>query len=85
MSALPSATQLVDTGVLLKVVWVSLTAGVGVTVAFSLLVLGSARAGDARREGRRLPALGYFALALFGLSGTLLALWLGWEFVVNKS
>lgn len=84
MTLLPLAQPLVDTSALLKVVWVSLAAGVGVTAAFSLLVLGSARAGDARRGGRFVPALAYGALALLGLAASLWAIWRGYVFVVQK-
>jgi hypothetical protein len=37
---------------ILEVVWVSLLAGVFVTAAFSVVVLGSARSAEARRTGQ---------------------------------
>jgi len=41
-----------DAGALLRVVWVSAVAGVSVAALFSFVVLGSARATEARRAGR---------------------------------
>jgi len=54
----------VDTGLLWQVVWVSLLAGIGISALFSLVILGGARAGDARRAGRDGAALAYAAFAL---------------------
>jgi len=53
----------VDTGLLWQVIWVSLVAGVGISALFSLVILGGARAGDARRAGHRGAAAAYVALA----------------------
>jgi hypothetical protein len=59
----------VDGGLLLQVVWVSMLAGVGITALFSLVILGSAKAGDARRAGHGVAAAAFLALAVvaFGL------------------
>ena len=54
----------VDTHLLLQVVWVSLVAGVGISALFSLVIVGSARAGEARRAGQRGAAAAYAALAV---------------------
>jgi hypothetical protein len=48
---------------LLQVVYVSMLAGVGVTVLFSSVILAGARSADARRHGNRNQALLYSALA----------------------
>jgi hypothetical protein len=53
----------VDTHLLLQVVWVSFVAGIGISALFSLVIVGSARAGDARRAGRDGAAAAYAALA----------------------
>jgi hypothetical protein len=53
----------VSAGELVEVVWVSLLAGIGVTLTFSLVVLGGARYATARREGRGGEALAYGGLA----------------------
>jgi hypothetical protein len=42
----------VEAGDIFEVVWVSLLAGVFVTVTFSFVVLGGARSAEARRSGR---------------------------------
>jgi hypothetical protein len=57
----------VDAAGLLEVVWVSLVAGVGVTLTFSLVVLGGARSAAARREGRDGHAVVYGGLAALAL------------------
>jgi hypothetical protein len=53
----------VDTAGLLEVVWVSLLAGVGVTLTYSLVVLGLGRSAAARREGHEGAATAYTLLA----------------------
>lgn len=53
----------VDLDALFELVWVSLAAGIGLTVAFSCAILGAARAGAQRRAGRIGPAGAYAALA----------------------
>jgi len=57
----------VDTSLLWQVIWVSLLAGVGISALFSLVILGGARAGDARRAGRGGAAAAYAALAAVAL------------------
>ena len=54
----------VDFHALGQVVWVSLVAGVGVTVLFSLVVYGADKAAVARREGQEALALAYGAVAV---------------------
>ena len=46
-----------------QVVWVSLVAGVAVCGLFSLVILASARASDARRGGNDVAAAGFAVLA----------------------
>jgi hypothetical protein len=53
----------IDSGQILEVVWVSLLAGVGITAAYSLIVLGSARSLQARRSGQAAAAAAYAGLA----------------------
>jgi hypothetical protein len=83
MPHLPLA-KLVDWAALGKVVWISLVAGVGVIAAFSLTVLGAARASDFRRGDRTARATLYGALAVAGLLVCGVALWQGYLFVVKK-
>ena len=54
----------IDFHALGEVVWVSLVAGVGVTVLFSLVIFGADKAGDARRSGQDGQALAYGVLAV---------------------
>jgi hypothetical protein len=46
----------IDGGLLLQVVWVSLAAGIAVTLLFSLVVLFGARSAEYRRSGRSAAA-----------------------------
>ena len=48
---------------LLEVAWVSLVAGITTTALFALVVLSSARSGEARRAGRSSAATVYGGLA----------------------
>ena len=59
----------VKAGDIMEVVWVSLVAGVFVTVAFSFVVLGMARSTEAARGGRGTAAIAYATVALvaFGM------------------
>lgn len=54
---------LVDAGALWRVVVYSVVAGVGVTVVFSLGIVGVARFDELRRSGRGGPAFAYAAMA----------------------
>jgi hypothetical protein len=58
----------VDWAALRDVVVASLAAGVGVTVAFSLAILGLARFADMRRDGRAFEGWAYAGLAIAGLA-----------------
>lgn len=76
---------LVDTKALFKVVWVSLAGGVGMSLAYSLVVFGVARAGDLRRQERGVAAVGYAALAVAGLAACVWALVRGYLLLIQKS
>ena len=54
----------IDFHALGQVIWVSLAAGVGVSVLFSLVIFGADKATGARREGEDSQALAYGALAV---------------------
>jgi hypothetical protein len=58
----------VETGLLWQVIWVSLAAGVSISALFSLVILGAARAGDARRERHGTSAAAYAALAVIAFA-----------------
>jgi len=57
----------VDTHLLWQVIWVSFVAGVGISTLFSLVIVGGARAADARRagDGAAAAAWGTFAVIAF--------------------
>jgi hypothetical protein len=58
---------LVDTGALWRVIAYSLAGGVGVTIVFSLGIVGIARYDEVRRTGRGGAAFAYAALAVVAL------------------
>jgi hypothetical protein len=68
---------IVDTGKLFQAAWTSLVAAVGVTIVFSLLVVGAARSSEHGRAGRRAAAGAYGVLATIALAGCLAAVALG--------
>jgi hypothetical protein len=74
----------VDAAGLLEVIWVSLLAGVGVTLTFSLVVLGGGRSDEARRAGRGTAATGYAMLAALALLVFLLGVVFGVNIMLSK-
>jgi hypothetical protein len=63
--------SVVDWRALAQVIWVSLAAGVGLSLVFSLAIAGAARAGQKRRAERHAAALVWSTIAL--LAGALCA------------
>ena len=57
----------VELGQIVEVIWVSVIAGVGITAAYSFVVLGTGRSAEARRAGNTGAAIGFGALAAFFL------------------
>ena len=57
----------IDFHALGQVIWVSIVAGVGVTVLFSIVIYSADKAGDARREGQEGAAVAFGALAVAAL------------------
>jgi hypothetical protein len=74
----------VDTHLLLQVIWVSLLAGVGISALFSLVILGAARAGEARRTGDGGAAAAYAALAVVALLLFAVGVVVGVEAMISK-
>ena len=64
----PLADPVVDWSAVLEVIWTSLLAGVGVTAAFALGILGASRAGVHRREGSVVVAGAYGLLMALGFA-----------------
>jgi hypothetical protein len=58
----------VDTNALLKTVVAAFVAGVGVTLIFSLAILGAARFVDLNRDGRQAAAVAFGALTVVALA-----------------
>jgi hypothetical protein len=58
----------VEAGQLFQVVWVGLVAGVGITTAYSFVVLGSGGYAEARRAGRGGAAVGWALVALLAFA-----------------
>jgi hypothetical protein len=56
----------VDTKALLQLVWAAPLAALTVTIAWALVILGTVRAGEARREGRTFAAGAHALMAATG-------------------
>jgi hypothetical protein len=63
--------KIIDTSAAWQAVWTAAVSGVGVTIVFSLAVLGATRSTDMRRDDRPGQAAMYVALALVGLAATI--------------
>jgi hypothetical protein len=59
--------EIVDWKGLGDVLWASFAAGLGVTIAASLAILGATRAVDARRAGQPVPAALFSIVGVFGV------------------
>lgn len=57
----------IDTGALLELTWAAPLAALIVVIAWGFAVLGTARAGEARREGRTVSAVLHVAMASVGV------------------
>jgi hypothetical protein len=63
----PLAAEIVDWGQLLEVIEAGLIAGVGISVAFSLVILGTVRAAEAQQQSRTGALIGYGVVALVAI------------------
>jgi uncharacterized membrane protein YhaH (DUF805 family) len=75
----------IDLGQLGEVVWVSVLAGVGITTAYALVVLGSARSLQARRAGDTGAAVRHATLAILMLCLFAAAVAVGVHIMLSKS
>lgn len=57
-----------DTAALVELVWAAPLAALAVTVAWALVIRGSTRAADARRDGRSGLAAVHLGVAAFGFA-----------------
>jgi hypothetical protein len=67
----------VDWDALLTVVWSSLLAGIGVTAAYGLVILGGTRALERGRQGRTGEAAIYGVVGVAGLATVIAAIIFG--------
>jgi uncharacterized PurR-regulated membrane protein YhhQ (DUF165 family) len=70
---------------IVEVVWVSLVAGVLVCFAYALVVFGTGRSSDARRNGSGAASFAFGALAAIALAACLAAVVFGIHIMVSKS
>ncbi len=68
---------IVDTEALLKTIVAAFIAGVGVTLIFSLAILGASRFADLSRDGRSAGAIAFGTLAVVALLAALVAVAVG--------
>jgi hypothetical protein len=61
----------IEWGKLAELLWAAPLAGLAVAVTYSLTILGSARAGEARRAGENAAFVAYGILAVAGGAGFL--------------
>jgi hypothetical protein len=72
-----SLASIVDWDALLTVVWASVAAGVGVTAAYGLVILGTTRAVDLGRQGRAGEALLFAVVGAVGIVTVIAAIAFG--------
>jgi hypothetical protein len=75
---------IIDWDALLTVVWASLLAGIGVTAAYGLALLGTSRALELGRGGRGAEAAVYALLGVVGLGTVLVAIVFGIVSLTDK-
>jgi len=75
---------IIDVDALWQTVWTAAVAGVGVSVVFSVAVLGGTRSLERRREERSGSAAAYGVVALLGVAGTLAAVVFGVLLITTK-
>jgi hypothetical protein len=74
----------VEAGDILEVIWVSLVAGVFVSTAFSIVVLGTARSAEARRSGDGTSAFVWAGLAILAFAAFAAAVAFGVHIMLSK-
>jgi hypothetical protein len=74
----------VETHLMLQVVWVALVASVSISALFSFVIVGSARASEARRAGRSRVAAGWAVLAAFAFLLFAVGVVLGVQVMITK-
>ena len=75
----------VKAGDIVEVIWVSLAAGIFVSIAYSVVVLGMARSADAARRGNGTVAAAFAGLALLAFAAFGATVVLGVNIMLSKS
>jgi len=75
----------VKAGDILEVIWVSLLAGIFVTVAYSLVVVGSARSAEARRNHHGGGAVVWAGVAVLAFAAFAALVVFGVHIMLSKS
>ena len=75
---------IVDIDVLLEVVGAAFAAGIGITAIFGLVIYGSTRFDDLRREGNAVGAAAFATFAGVGFAGFVAAVVLGIVVMTSK-
>jgi hypothetical protein len=70
---------------ILEVIWVSLIAGVVVSISYSCVVLGSARSADARRNGHGSASVAWAGVAILAFAAFAGAVVYGVHIMLSKS
>lgn len=78
------AASVVDWGQLLQVVEAGLIAGVGISIAFSLVILGTVRAGEAQQQSRTGAFIAYGIVALIAVAACIGAVAFGVSSMLTK-
>ena len=74
----------IDTKALLELMWAAPLAVLTVTVAYGLVINGTARAADARRDGQALQAGAWATVAVAGAALFLAAVAFGLVIMISK-
>ena len=74
----------VKAGDIIEVIWVSLVAGIFVSIAFSVVVLGMARSAEAARRGAGTVAVAYAGLAVLAFAAFAGAVVMGVNIMLSK-
>ena len=75
----------VDSGALLELAWAAPIAALIVVIAWGAVVYGTARAGEARRDGQTAAAVMHVAMAVVGLAVFVAAIVFGLVIITAKS
>ena len=75
----------VDSAALLELAWAAPIAALTVVIAWGVVVYGTARAGEARRDGQNVLAAVHVAMAVLGLAVFVAAIVVGLIVMTAKS